>query len=68
MRGKSITIWDIQKILLRKGRLIAVCTVFGGLLLWGISTLLLPEMYTTSASLYVYSISERQQEDNLDIT
>ena len=68
MRGKSITIWDIQKILLRKGRLIAICTVLGGLLLWGISTLLLPEMYTTSASLYVYSSSERQQEDNLDIT
>lgn len=68
MRRKNITIWDIQKILLRKSRIIVICTILGGLILWGISALLLPSMYTTSTSLYVYNSSERQQEDNLDIT
>lgn len=68
MRGKSITIWDIQKILLRKSRIILLCTILGGVILWGISTLILPAMYTTTASLYVYSSTERQQEDNPDIT
>ena len=68
MRRKNITIWDIQNILLRKKRMIVLGTILGGLILWGISTLLLPAMYTSSTSLYIYSSSERQQEENLDIT
>lgn len=68
MRGKSITISSILKILLKKSHWIAVWTVFGGILMWCVSTMILPTMYTATTSLYVYSSSERQQEENLDIT
>lgn len=68
MRGKSITIWNIQKILLKKSLRILVCSVLGGIIMWGASTWVLPTMYTTSTSIYVYSSSERQEESRLDIT
>ncbi len=68
MKEKHILVWNIQKIVREKYRWIIGGAVLGGVLMWCVSLLFIPTMYTATASIYVYSSSERQQNESLDIT
>lgn len=68
MNKKSIGIWNILKILKRRGIWIFFWSVLGGVLLWFISARIITPEYTTSASLYVYSSTDRSAANDAGIT
>lgn len=60
MNKRDISVWNILKVLSRAKIWILFWTIFGGFALWFVSAAVLTPEYTASASIYVYSSTDRE--------